>query len=305
VRLGFSIRVLGATDLPAFDATGRSDLGGAMVRLRDILHYMRRKRLRMYRLHSRVAPQPTGSQSVQDQLHAARHEIALCGELARSWDVRLSFHPYSAVVLSTPDEDAVLRSRQLLEGQAGLLDAMGLGPEAVITLHVGGVYDGAEASLDRFCRRYEALPAWVRERLVLENDDHRYSFAQVLRTHQRIGIPLVFDQLHHQVHNPEEVPALKAVAEALRSWPQGVVPKIHYATPRSELKLLGDARVKLPTWTEHADFVEPFAFARFVREMRPAGDFDVMLESKARDLAVIKLREDLARYAPDVASWYS
>jgi UV DNA damage endonuclease len=304
VRLGFSIRVLGATDLPAFDATGRGDLGGAMVRLRDILHYARGKRLRMYRLHSRVAPQPTGSQSVRDQLHAARHEIALCGELARSWDVRLSFHPYSAVVLSTPDEEAALRSQRLLEGQAGLLDAMGIGPEAVVVLHVGGVYDGVEASLERFCRRYEALPASVQERLVLENDDHRYSFAQVLRIQRRIGIPLVFDQLHHQVHNPEGIAALEAVAEALRSWPHGVAPKIHYATPRSELKALSDARVKLPTWTEHADFADPFAFARFAREMRPAGDFDVMLESKARDLAVLKLREDLARFAPDVAAWY-
>jgi hypothetical protein len=28
----------------------------------------------------------------------------------------------------------------------------------------------------------------------------------------------------------------------------------------------------------------------------------VMLESKARDLAVIKLREDLERWAPDVAA---
>ena len=302
MRLGFSIRVLGAQGLPSFDARPHADLGAAMVLLRDILHYMRRKRLNMYRLHSRLAPQPRRNESVSDQIEAARHEIALCGELARSWNVRLSFHPYSEVVLSSPNEDLFERSLVLLQGQAELLDAMGLGPDAVIVLHAGGIYDGVDASLDRFCQRYEALPPWVRERLVLENDDHRYSFEQVCRVHRRVGIPLVFDQLHHQVHNPERMPALEAVAQALRSWPRGVMPKIHYATPRSELKGLGDGRLKLPSWTEHADFCDPFAFARFAREMRPAGDLDVMLESKARDLAVIKLREDLERWAPDVAA---
>ncbi len=31
-------------------------------------------------------------------------------------------------------------------------------------------------------------------------------------------------------------------------------------------------------------------------------DFDVMLEAKAKDLALLRLRADLARYAPDVAA---
>jgi UV DNA damage endonuclease len=30
-------------------------------------------------------------------------------------------------------------------------------------------------------------------------------------------------------------------------------------------------------------------------------EFDVMLESKAKDLALLRLRSDLSRYAPDVA----
>lgn len=304
MRLGFSIRVLGAADLPSFDPRARDDFGVAMVCLRDILHYLRRRGLAMYRMHSALAPQPSGMQTVAEQLTSARHEVALCGELARSWGVRLSFHPYSAVVLSTPNEDLALRSRRILEGQAGLLDAMGLGPEAVIVLHVGGVYDGLEASLDRFARRVERLPCSVRARLALENDDHRYSLAQVRRVHERIGIPLVLDVLHHQVHNPEGLSLQEALGYALETWPADVMPKIHYATPRAELKVLGDGRLKLPTWTEHADFVIPFAFARFAREAKRMGAFDVMLEAKARDLALLKLRDDLRRFAPDVAGWF-
>ena len=56
-----------------------------------------------------------------------------------------------------------------------------------------------------------------------------------------------------------------------------------------------------PIWTGHADFTNPFEFARFMRDA--AGlDFDVMLEGKAKDLSLAKLRPDLLRYAPDVAA---
>jgi UV DNA damage endonuclease len=47
--------------------------------------------------------------------------------------------------------------------------------------------------------------------------------------------------------------------------------------------------------------VNPFEFIRFMRDAEGLV-FDVMLESKAKDLALLKLRPDLLRYAPDVAA---
>ena len=61
-----------------------------------------------------------------------------------------------------------------------------------------------------------------------------------------------------------------------------------------------------PIWTSHADFTNPFEFARFMREARDAEgrdlEFDVMLEGKSKDISLLKLRPDLLRYAPDVAA---
>ena len=51
----------------------------------------------------------------------------------------------------------------------------------------------------------------------------------------------------------------------------------------------------------HADFLNAFEFAGFVRAALGERDFDVMLEAKASDLALLRLRHDLARYVPDVA----
>ena len=56
-----------------------------------------------------------------------------------------------------------------------------------------------------------------------------------------------------------------------------------------------------PVWTGHADFCNPFEFAGFMR-MADGLEYDVMLESKAKDLALIRLRPDMLRYAPDAAA---
>jgi len=121
--------------------------------------------------------------------------------------------------------------------------------------------------------------------------------------HARCGVPLVFDLLHHQVLNPADEHWTDALAHALGTWPVGVRPKVHYATPRTELRTLpGTRRIKPPSWTEHSDYVNPFAFIDWARAASRLPEFDIMLESKARDLALLQLRRDLARFAPDLGS---
>ena len=104
--------------------------------------------------------------------------------------------------------------------------------------------------------------------------------------------------------------AADALRAMLQTWPAGVRPKVHFSSPRTELREVkrpvpGTRKKKVvllpPVWTGHADFTNPFEFARFMRDA--AGlEFDVMLEGKAKDLALAKLRPDLLRYAPDVAA---
>lgn len=44
-------------------------------------------------------------------------------------------------------------------------------------------------------------------------------------------------------------------------------------------------------------------FAAFLRSAAGLRDFDIMLEAKASDLALLRLRQDLLRYEPEVAQW--
>ncbi len=87
---------------------------------------------------------------------------------------------------------------------------------------------------------------------------------------------------------------------AMATWPEGVTPKIHYSSPRldvGERKRKVGRRVErtpdLPQLRAHADLIDPIGFEYFLREADALGDFDVMVEAKAKDLAVLRLREQL------------
>ena len=186
---------------------------------------------------------------------------------------------------------------------------MELGPEAVLVIHVGGSYGDTRSGIDRWCTMWEQLPEAVRGRLALENDDLRYSAGDVLAIHERTGVRLIFDIQHFQCLNPERLELRPTIEKFLKTWPRGVRPKIHFSSPRTEMREVKrkDRRTKRkktvllpPVWTGHADFVHPFDFANFFEAISDL-ETDVMLEAKAKDLAVRRIRQDLIRYAPGVA----
>ena len=130
--------------------------------------------------------------------------------------------------------------------------------------------------------------------------------ADTLWVHERTGVRLIFDNLHHRLNNPDGMPSRDALAACLATWPAGVRPKIHFSSPRTEWLVEeqpGDAedKVRQTRWMYHADYVNPFEFIDFVRMAAGLREFDVMLEVRAKDLALIQLRRDLTRYAPEVA----
>jgi UV DNA damage endonuclease len=98
----------------------------------------------------------------------------------------------------------------------------------------------------------------------------------VLALAERIGRPVVWDILHHHCNDPDGIPD----REALATWPDGVRPKIPYSSPRT-----GSRRCALtPTWSTRSGGL----------------DVDVMLEAKAKDLALLRPREHLAARGVDV-----
>jgi UV DNA damage endonuclease len=315
LRLGFPVKVMGDPSLKSNDARRWSNnphLKVSLEYLNTIFGYLARHGIDMYRMSSDLAPYATHPEMPQfhGMIRDSVRELQTTGRTAREVGLRLSFHPSQFVVLNSPDPELVQKSVWDLSVQAEMLDLMELGPEAVVVLHVGGTYGDRRKSAERWARSWETLPQHVRRRLVLEHDDLRFSAADVLWIHGQTGVRLIFDYQHFWCLNPENLEMRATLEAILKTWPEGVRPKIHFSTPRTELRELVRKNHKTgkqervyaaPVWTGHADFCNPFEFVGFMR-MAEGLDFDVMLESKAKDLALIRLRLDMLRYAPGVAA---
>ena len=316
LRLGFPVKVMGNPELKSNDTRRwqkNPHLKTSLGYLDAILDYLAKHKIDMYRMSSDLAPYATHPDMPQFHGMVAESdaELRAIGAKAKALDIRLSFHPSQFVLLNSPDPALTRKSVWDLSSQAEMLDRMELGPEAVLVTHVGGTYDDKEASRARWAEVWPTLPEHVRRRLVLENDDLRFSAADALWIHERTGVRLIFDYQHFWCLNPERLEMVDTVRRFLASWPAGSArPKLHYSSPRTEFRTLQrvDKKTKRkkavqapPIWTGHADFTNPFEFARFMRDCEGL-EFDVMLEGKAKDVSLLKLRPDLLRYAPDVAA---
>ena len=305
MRLGFAVKVLGGGGLASHDARrwqAGPHLRVSLVRLAAIFEYMATNDLRMYRIASALAPYASHPELPQfhSQLEECRPELAAVGARARELGIRLSSHPGQYTVLNSEHSSVVDNAVAELEVQAALLDGLRQGPEAVVVIHVGGSAGGRGAAADRFSTGFERLSERARARLVLENDDRIFGLADVLPLSRRLGVPVVWDFLHHRCHDPEQIPDREALELSLATWPSGVTPKIHFSSPRLNL---GERRRKvgrriertplLPDLRLHADLIDPIAFEQFLRYTARDLSFDVMLEAKAKDLAVLRLREQL------------
>jgi UV DNA damage endonuclease len=308
-RLGFAVKVLGEGGLRTHDARrwqSGPHLSRSLELLAAVFDYLERIDVRVYRLSSSTVPYGTHPElpdlDYRRQIGACEDALAALGERACGLGLRLSTHPGQYSVLNAADPSIAQKARADVEQDALLLDALGQGPEGVVVIHVGGLYGHRSAALDRWCRAYEQLSERGRRRLVVEHDETTFDLDDVLELHRRLGVRVVFDGHHHRVNPGSRREVGDAVGAAYETWPKGVRPKVHVSSPRTELRTVGRgkaARLLPPLLDQHADFATPWDIAEVLRAA--PGPLDVMLEAKAKDLAVLWARRTLERVEPDVA----
>jgi UV DNA damage endonuclease len=304
-RLGFAVKVLDDGGLPSHDTRrwqSGPHLRHSLEMLGAILDRLERDDVRMYRMPTQLAPYATfpGHPEFHGQVEECAAELAAIGRRVRELGIRLSSHPGQYTVLNSENLDTRRAAAAELEVQGALFDAMDLGPEAIVVLHVGGAAGGAQAARDRFEEGFGLLSDAARRRLVIENDDRSFGLVDVLPLARAIGRPVVFDVLHHHCFDPERLTVAEALPLALDTWPEGVRPKIHYSSPRTALgekeRKVGRRTERIPVVPQlraHADTIDPIGFEELLRGPLGARDVDIMLEAKGKDLALKALRAHL------------
>lgn len=211
---------------------------------------------------------------------AISNTLQSCRIFAAEQRIRLSFHPDQFVVLSSPHPAVVANSIQELEYQARLAVAVGAD---VINIHAGGVYGDKLSALQRFTEVYDELPEPVRSRLTLENDDVSYTPEDLLPLCEKRSIPLVYDVHHHRC-NPDGLTVEEATEWAGATWKTvGREQYCHLSSPRAGW---GDGNPK-----PHADYIDPADLPDCWRRRKMTVD----IEAKAKELAVVRLMDDLRR----------
>ncbi|MFC4775831.1 UV DNA damage repair endonuclease UvsE [Paenibacillus sp. GCM10023252] len=260
-------------------AVGRGNLQAT----RRILYYNAAHGIRLHRLSSSLIPLATHPDVGIDVAAEYGEELRELGDFARKHGIRLSMHPNQYTLLNGSDA-VVAAAIQDLKYHAAILDGMGLGDDAIINIHVGGVYGDKAAATERLIENFVKLPESLRRRVTFENDDKTYTLEETAEVCRVLGRPLMLD-LHHDWCNPSSVTPLEMIAFIQQSW--GEVPvKIHVSSPRDE-----------KDFRAHHDYIDPEQLTAFLRGCREAGlpQVDVMVEAKLKDLAVFQLAEQLGK----------
>jgi UV DNA damage endonuclease len=199
-------------------------------------------------------------------------------------------HPDQFTVLNSKDTDVVERSVAELEYHAHVLDAMELPDDAKIQIHVGGVYGDREASKTRFGENYKRLPESVKRRLVVENDDRSYSVQDCLDISGKIGIPVLFDTLHHELLENGESYS-EAIQRCSETWKSddGCL-MVDYSSQAE-----GERQGK------HAGKINLGHFSSFLNCV-DSHSFDIMLEIKDKETSALRALPVLEQFKSEVSA---
>lgn len=207
------------------------------------------------------------------------------GKVVAKLGHRVTTHPGQFTQLGSPRKQVIDAAIRDLQYHDEMLSLLKLPPQqdrdAVMILHMGGVFGSKPDTLTRFREAYIKLPQSVQSRLVLENDDVCWTVHDLLPICQELNIPLVLDYHHHNIlFNSDELregteDIRKLYDEITETWRRkNITQKMHYSEPTPAAITARQRRKHSPR----------------VATLPPCADtMDLMIEAKDKEQAVFEL----------------
>jgi len=231
---------------------------------------------------------------IQDHLERI---FAPIGETARRLDVRISFHPGQFCVLASEADEIVNRSIEEFEYHADMARWMGYGKtfqDFKINVHISG--KRGPAGIRSALRR---LSPEARNCITIENDEMSWGLDASLELVNDCA--LVLDLHHHWIRTGEYIQHTDdRVKGVIESW-RGVRPVCHYSVSREDVLVGHDTEnrpdhavlleqgYKKQKLRAHSDWYWNRAVNAWALTFNQ--DFDIMCESKGKNLASFALSE--------------
>jgi len=244
--------------------------------LKEMLEFNLRHTILFFRISSDIIPFASHPVQTVDWKHHFKDFFDEIGSFIKKNRMRISMHPDQFIVLNTKKDDVLQRSIQELEYHATFLDALGLDRTAKIQLHVGGVYEDKQESMNRFVKHFDLVSKNVKQRLVIENDERSYMVKDCLFISDQLNIPILLDVFHHQIYNNGES-VQEVLREIKKTWKHSDgIPMIDYSSQEKNKKI-----------GKHAQHIDRIDFSRFLKDAKDF-DIDIMLEIKDKEKSAIE-----------------
>lgn len=276
-------------DQPADIARGQAYVESlGLANARDIVKMLRwneRYGIRFLRLSSEMFPFASHEEYGYKLAPFASETLAEVGRVAAELGHRLTTHPGQFTQLGSPRKQVIDNALRDLAYHAELLSLLKLPPQqnrdAVMILHLGGVFGDKAATLDRFRENYKGLPQGIKDRLVLENDDVSWSVHDLLPLCEELNIPMVLDFHHNNIiFDADKIregtkDIMELFPRILATWKRkNITPKMHYSEP-TPAAITGRQRRKHNPRVATLPPCPP--------------DMDLMIEAKDKEQAVFEL----------------
>ncbi|MBB6446365.1 UV DNA damage repair endonuclease UvsE [Bacillus benzoevorans] len=249
-----------------------------------ILYYNLAHGIELYRFSSSLVPLATHPEVMWDFVTPFKHEWGELGQLVLGGNIRTSFHPNQFTLFSSPRDDVTFSSIKDMEFHYTMLHAMGIAEQSIVNIHIGGAYGNKKETLTRFHQNFKKLPDNIKRITTLENDDKTYNIEETLLACEKEHVPMIFDY-HHYMANKGEHDFSNYLERIFNTWKfSSLLPKVHLSSPKSEKE-----------YRSHADYVSLEFIRPFLEEAKKLNqDFDIMIEAKAKNLAMLQLVEEIA-----------
>lgn len=251
--------------------------------LKEVLEWNRDHNIKLFRISSDTIPFASHPVNKVKWWNDYRNELYDIGLFIKANDIRVYMHPNPIVYLNSLDTDIVSRSIEELAWHVKFLDSLNLDYSHKIVFHAGGAYGNKPEAIKRFIKVYNGLPENLKTRLTLENDDKIYNVWDLIKINESTGIPLVFDNLHHEVLNMNtlEDKNIEAILKKFFStWGEkSGLPDIHYSNQKENARA-----------GSHSESIKIEPFAEFFLKYYHL-NFDIILETKNKEKSVLEVYE--------------
>ena len=244
--------------------------------LETLIKYNIKNNIHFFRITSQLIPL---IDIIYIDLNKYKDKFIVIGNLINKSNMRVDVHADAYCVLNSVNENVVLNSIKILNNLKTIMDMFNC--KYNIIMHIGSKTNGINESIKRFKNNFNLLNENIKNKIIIENDDKNFNVYQTLKLCEEINVPMCLDY-HHHLCNKCTKPIEKYLLRIYNTF-KNITPKMHYSSPKSKKE-----------FRTHNEYVNSNEFIMFLNKLKCYNiNTDIMLEAKAKDLALVKLVYEL------------